>query len=223
MGRQLARSTASIGSYEGFSNEIAVTPFGTPLAPTNLAARMVNAANYASGPVAPGEIVTIFGSGLGPIDGAGMEVQAGIAVTSLAGTRLLFDGIAAPLLYVRSERISAVAPYGIASRTSTNIQVDRQGTLSAGTAVPVTTLSPGIFTLDSSGAGPGAILNQDGTINSAGNPAEPSSIVVIYAEGAGRMNPTVADGSITYEVAVSRSLYSSEIRSATPAVRSPKT
>src|SRR5205085_7153413 len=184
--------TADLGGGR-ISTSVVLAAAGHPVS----TAAVVNAANYASGPVAPGEIVTIFGSGLGPIDGAGMEVQAGIAVTSLAGTRLLFDGIAAPLLYVRSERISAVAPYGIASRTSTNIQVDRQGTLSAGTAVPVTTLSPGIFTLDSSGAGPGAILNQDGTINSAGNPAEPSSIVVIYAEGAGRMNPTVADGSIT--------------------------
>jgi trimeric autotransporter adhesin len=56
------------------------------------------------------------------------------------------------------------------------------------------TAMPGVFTLDSSGSGPGAIVNQDGTVNSATNPASAGSIVMIFATGEGQTNPDGADG-----------------------------
>jgi uncharacterized protein (TIGR03437 family) len=56
--------------------------------------------------------------------------------------------------------------------------------------------SPAIFTLDSSGTGQGAILNEDSTLNSPSNPAQRGSIVVIYATGAGQTNPFGLDGQV---------------------------
>jgi uncharacterized protein (TIGR03437 family) len=56
---------------------------------------------------------------------------------------------------------------------------------------------PGIFTLDASGSGLGAILNQDGTINGPQNPAGPGSIIVIYATGGGLTDPAYEDGELS--------------------------
>src|ERR1019366_2817487 len=61
---------------------------------------VVNAASYAAGSVSAGEIVAIFGSGLGPSTLVGMQLDSkGYVSTSLAGTQVFFDGVAAPLLY----------------------------------------------------------------------------------------------------------------------------
>jgi uncharacterized protein (TIGR03437 family) len=160
-------------------------------------AAIVNAANYASGPVAPGGIVSIWGSGMGPSDGASLQLESGRVATKLAGVRVLFDGVPAPLLYVASDQINTVVPYGVAGRPSTQLQVEYLGALSKALTVPVAAASPGVFTVDASGTGQGAILNQDFGINLVTNPAEPSSIVMIYATGEGPVNPRPADGSIT--------------------------
>src|SRR5579884_960639 len=62
------------------------------------ALRIVNAADGAEGGVAPGEIVTIYIPGFGPSVMAGQQVTAdGRVATEIAGTRVLFDGVPAPL------------------------------------------------------------------------------------------------------------------------------
>jgi uncharacterized protein (TIGR03437 family) len=53
---------------------------------------------------------------------------------------------------------------------------------------------PGIFTVDASGHGQGAIVNQDGTVNSAANPAAAGSYVSAYATGEGQTSPGGVDG-----------------------------
>jgi uncharacterized protein (TIGR03437 family) len=187
----LAPVTATLGA-QTFSTTIVLSPPGVAVS----AAAVVNAANYANGPVAPGEIVTIVGSGVGPPDGAGLQLQSGKVATTLAETRVLFDGVPAPLLYVRSDQINTVAPYGVAGRASTQLEVEHLGVRSQALTIPVGAASPGIFTLNASGEGQGAILNQDTSVNSAANPAAPGSVVVIYATGAGQFRPSAADGSI---------------------------
>lgn len=157
---------------------------------------IVNAANYAGGPVAPGEIITVAGVGMGPAEGADIQIASGMVASKVAGVRLLFDGVAAPLLYVRADQINAIVPYGLAGNTSTKVQVEYQGVLSAGSTIPVAQTSPGVFSLDASGMGQGAILNQDGTVNSTANPAAPGSIVVIFGTGQGKMSPAAVDASI---------------------------
>ncbi|HSW44455.1 MAG TPA: M12 family metallopeptidase, partial [Phycisphaerae bacterium] len=59
----------------------------------------VNAASYASGSVAPGQIVAVFGTNLGPATPALLRLDgAGKVATELAGVRILFDGVAAPMV-----------------------------------------------------------------------------------------------------------------------------
>jgi uncharacterized protein (TIGR03437 family) len=158
---------------------------------------VVNTADYLTGPVAPGELVTIFGAGMGPLQGVSMQVDSGTVATTLADARVLFDGVPAPLLFVRSDQIATVTPYGVAGRPSTRVQIEYRGALSGVIAIPVVAASPAIFAQGASGAGQGAILNQNGTVNSASNPATPDSVVTIYATGAGETKPASVDGGIT--------------------------
>ena len=76
------------------------------------------------------------------------------------------------------------------------VQVIFQSLSSSAVSIPVVTAMPGVFTLDSSGRGPGAIVNQDGTVNSATNPASAGSFVMIFATGEGQTNPDGTDGKL---------------------------
>lgn len=59
------------------------------------------------------------------------------------------------------------------------------------------TSAPGIFTIDPTGTGQGAVVNQDGSVNSAANPADRESVISIYATGEGQTSPAGVTGSVT--------------------------
>jgi len=158
---------------------------------------VVNGASWVAGPVAPGEIVSLGGTNIGPSTPAGLRLTpAGLVDTRLAETRVLFDGIAAPLIYVSRTQINCVVPYGIAGRVTTRVQVEYQGVRSDPIELRVADTAPGIFTVDASGRGQGAILNQDYTVNGAANPAARGSVVMIYATGEGQTDPPGQDGVV---------------------------
>jgi uncharacterized protein (TIGR03437 family) len=156
---------------------------------------IVNAASYAAESVSPGEIIAIFGSSLGPNTLVGLQLDSfGRVSTSLAGTQVLFDGVAAPMVYTVAGQVSAIVPYGVNGKSTTRVQVDYQGKSSNVVSMPVAAVMPGIFTMDGSGHGPGAILNQDGTVNSASNPAPVGTYIVVYGTGEGQTAPAGMDG-----------------------------
>jgi uncharacterized protein (TIGR03437 family) len=126
--------------------------------------------------------------------------------TTLAGARILFNGVPAPLLYVSDKQSSAIVPYAVAGRTSVDVQVEYQGVESDVVTVPVLASRLGVFSLDGSGQGPFAILNENGSVNSPSNPADRGSIITIYATGGGERDPAVADGQILSDVLTKPSL-----------------
>jgi len=181
-----------------FSNTVVVYGLlgaGTP-APTGTISAVVNGASFLDGPVAPGELVTIFGANLGPVAAAGAQLDGQRITDNTAGTTVMFDGVAAPLLYTSATQINAVVPFGVAGPT-TQIQVMYQGNAVASTTVAVQAASPAVFALNGSGGGQGAILNQNLTVNSSSNSAALGSVVVLYATGAGLTTPTSQDGELT--------------------------
>ena len=160
-------------------------------------AGVVNAASLAFGPVSPGEIITIFGDWFGPKTGVPGQLtpdQQGFTNT-LAESTVLFDGAPAPLIYVSKTQISAIVPYGVMV-PSTQMQVLYQGLRSDPIMLDVAAADPGLFTIDASGAGLGAILNQDTKVNSATNPAAKNSVISLFATGEGQTNPAGVDGKI---------------------------
>jgi uncharacterized protein len=161
-------------------------------------AGVTQAATFLPGPVSPGGIVTFFGSTIGPDKLATLELTADkrYATTTLASTRVLFDGIPAPLVYAQSGQTSAIVPFGVAASVSTQVEIEYSGARTNRITLPVAASTPGIFTLNSSGEGQGAILNQDGGVNGSAAPAAPGSIVVIFASGAGVFTPSATDGQV---------------------------
>jgi len=150
--------------------------------------------------VAPGEIVTLFGSGIGPASLVGLQLTGGRVSTQVEQTRILFDGVAAPIIYVSAGQVSCVVPYSVSGKSNVAIAVEFQGRNSNSVSVPVQAARPAIFTANSSGTGPGAILNQNGSVNTAANPADRNSVVVLYATGEGQTNPGGVDGQVANTV-----------------------
>jgi uncharacterized protein (TIGR03437 family) len=170
---------------------VTVTVGAPPITP----GQILNAASGLPGPVAPGEILSIFGTNLGPATGVATQFTNNRADTALGQVRVLFDGIAAPLLFVRQDQINVVAPWEIAGRLSTNIVVEYQGRVSTGIPVSVAQAAPGIFTVPAGGRGQAAALNQDNSFN-GDTPARPGSVLQVYLTGGGVSTPAVANGIV---------------------------
>jgi len=160
-----------------------------------------NAASLNGLRIAPFELVSLFGQNLGPSEPVGGTPGSdGRFPTSLGDTKVTFDGVSAPLLYVSANQINAVAPAELVSKTTTEVCVMFQSLRTNCINALVGQEFPGIFL---SGAGPSdaivpfaAAVNEDGTPNSEENPAKIGSIVSIYATGIGMITPAPPDGSV---------------------------
>ncbi len=158
---------------------------------------VLNAASYLGGGVAPGQIVTIFGSAMGPSQLTPHRVTGpGRLPTELAETRILFNGVAAPLFYVSDRQSSAIVPYAVAGEGSVDVQVEYRGVRSDAVRAPVLDVRLGIFGV----GGQPTIFHEDGSINSPSNPAPRGSVIVIYATGEGLTDPSGVEGQILGEV-----------------------
>ncbi len=156
---------------------------------------VANAASYDAAAVAPGEIVTLFGEHLAPVGTGYLAVDSnGLVRNALGGVRVLFDGVAAPLVYTTEGQIGAIVPYTAAMFPTVHVQVENQGHRSDPLTVPVAASVPAIFTNDYSGTGPSAVLNQDYSRNGPDHPAHRGSVVMIYATGEGMTDPPGVDG-----------------------------
>ena len=161
----------------------------------------MNGATAKGGPVAPGELIVVYGSNVGPGQLATLALETPDKVaTVLESTRVLFDGIPSPLVFVTSGAVSAIVPYGISGKQRTSVQVERYGVKSNAVTMQVGMASPGVFTANASGSGQGSVVNQDGTINGAGNPADRGSVIAIYATGEGQTDPGGVDGRVSIGV-----------------------
>jgi uncharacterized protein (TIGR03437 family) len=164
---------------------------------TPVISALVNAANQQSGALSPGEIITLYGR-FPSVPATNLALtSAGKVATSLAGVRLLFDGSPAPLTYVSATQINAVVPYEIADNANTRVEAEVAGVLSPALTQATTASSPAIFTVDSSGFGSAAALNQDFSVNTASNPAPKKSVMSLFATGEGRTSPVSVTGSVS--------------------------
>jgi uncharacterized protein (TIGR03437 family) len=156
---------------------------------------IVHAADQRESAVAPGQLVSIYGEHLG--DTAGVQASldsSGVIPAALDGVTVRFGGIAAPILYERADQINVQVPYEVAGLGAVAVTITRNGLTSAAFPVSVAASAPEIFTfLD--GGNRGIVFNQDGSINSADNPAARGQIIVFYVSGEGVTNPALASGT----------------------------
>jgi len=110
--------------------------------------------------------------------------------------------VAAPIIYASSTQTSVMVPYGVNGRTSTTIMVEFTGVQSNPITFSVAGSAPGIYTLNSQGTGPGAIINQDGvTVNGPNTPEKRGNVIAIYMTGEGQTSPAGMDGAVIPPVA----------------------
>jgi len=201
-------SKLSVGPYSGAITIAGVNGAVGVTVPVTLTVRglrptisaVVNAGNFANGPIAPGEIITLGGVGLGPVTAAGLSVTAGGQVAnSVAGVEVVFSpsGAMAPLIYVSEKQINAVVPYEVEGGSNPSVQVRFGGQLSDAYPVQLVASAPALFTYNGSGTGPVAAVNADGSANSADAPAARGSVVVLYLTGEGQTTPGGVTGKIT--------------------------
>jgi uncharacterized protein (TIGR03437 family) len=119
---------------------------------------VVNAASFAVVPVVPGSLSTVMGTAF-----TGTNVSA------------TFNGISATILFSNDTQINLLVPPSLASATSAQLVVTVDGSSSTATTVQLAPFEPAIF--------PNALLNQDGTLNSASNAAALGSVVYFFATG----------------------------------------
>jgi uncharacterized protein (TIGR03437 family) len=181
--RELIPVPFSIGAI---SNAATNQPFVAPVSGTG----------DATIPIAPGEIVTLFGTGLGPASLVVNTPQNGVYGTQLAGTTVNIGGIAAPIIYTSSTFVSAIVPYEINGLTSVNVYVTYQGQQSVVNTIQVATVAPGVFTLNSSGFGQALAVNLNGTVNTASNPTPAGDFLLLYETGEGQTTPAGVDGQL---------------------------
>jgi uncharacterized protein (TIGR03437 family) len=156
--------------------------------------QIFNGASFADSGLSPGLIFSVKGSGLGPAIGQSLALDAnGNIATTLAGVKLLVNGTPAPLLYVSANQINAVAPYEIANMVGqhASIQAFNNGIPSSSISDAVVAAAPAMFNLGNNQA---AIINKDGSVNGAGNPAARGDYLSIYATGEGQTTPAGIDG-----------------------------
>jgi trimeric autotransporter adhesin len=171
---------------------------------------VTDGASYAPNNISPGEIITIYGLGLGPtnlfsLTGAD-PISTSLPLAGSATTTVTIDGVPAPLLYTSASAVSCIVPFSVAAKSGSKVDLAvtyNSISVTAPTKVNVVDANPGLFTSDSSGSGQGAILNVspagDYSINSANNPAvKGTTLAVLYLTGFGTTNCVDIPASPSY-------------------------
>ena len=158
---------------------------------------VVNAASFLKGNAAPGELVSVFGTAIGPSTPLQTQLDStGKVATTLGGVQVLFNGTPAPLTYVSAGQINCAVPYEVYILGSPySVWVKYLGQTSNAFTVSPATVAPGIFATN--GTGQGAILNQNGSANGPKNPELAGNIISVFMTGEGQTSPLGITGSIT--------------------------
>lgn len=166
---------------------------------------IVDSASYAQGTISPGQLITLFGLGLGPATLTlfnpavpAPQIPSALPVTGPA-TSVTIGGVAAPILYTSANQASVIVPYDI-SGAAADLILSFSGLSSAPVSLSVAPTSPGVYTTDASGRGQGAILNynlttNDYALNSNAAPAAKGGIAVLYVSGIGATSASIASPS----------------------------
>jgi uncharacterized protein (TIGR03437 family) len=157
---------------------------------------VVNAASYSPAPsnlVAPGQIVSIFGSNFLASGSAAASTTP--LPTQLNNVTVTACGQSIPLFDVFPTQINAQLPFGCPASGTTPLTIMAGGQISAVYSLGLAAASPGVFTVNSAGTGDGVILHANNTLVNAANPAKGGEQIVIYGTGLGATNPSFATGA----------------------------
>ncbi len=193
--------TISTNGTDRYTDAGGVLELSAASAPVITAMGLVNGANFGER-VAPGAIVSIFGSGLS----ASVRSATGLPLPRLlADVRATMNGISLPLFFVSPRQINAQLPFELEGQNSATLQLSVGGVASNPVSAVLSPTAPAIFTLTADGRGPGAILRaRDFSLVSPSNPALRNEAVAIYITGLGSVSPSSPTGSPASDSPLSR-------------------
>lgn len=159
------------------------------LEPVLPAKGVVHSASFLEGPIAPGQIISIFAADLGPAAGAGAVIGPdGVLLTTIGGVQVTFNGTPGPIFFTNSSQVNVQVPYEVAGAAFADIRITVNGVLRTSLTSPVAAAVPAIYSL-AGGKGQIVALNQNGSLNGPGSPAKSGDVVVFFASGDGQSNP----------------------------------
>jgi uncharacterized protein (TIGR03437 family) len=180
------------GAYLAAVNFSQAIPAGTPQIGC-----VLDAANFMHfGPVARGQLLTLYGANLGPSQGI---VAPSGGSSTLAGVTVTFNGQPAQLLYVSSTQINVAIPSNVSPGNKTVMQVSVNAVTSASRAFWPVTGNPSLFastaTLEQLCNGGGiaygylapTAMNADGSPNDCQHQAPVGSVVSLFVNGLGEL------------------------------------
>ena len=188
--------SSKTGVVTGFTVSITGRVLSPPAVGPNT---VVSTASFEAGSVSPGEQVSLIGVNLGPTDGVRSDASKNLP-TSLSGTSVTFDGVAAPIYYVSDNLVAVQVPTTLTPGATTRIQVTAASGSSSAINLPVVPARPGIFTYEAGGGGQAKALNEDGSLNGdttivGTKPALPGTTLQIFTTGMGAVDPPIAQGT----------------------------
>jgi uncharacterized protein (TIGR03437 family) len=172
---------------------------------------ITDSADFAQiGPVAPGQLISIFGNAIGPSTPVSYDPSLPALPIALGGVSVEIDGEPASLLYVSSSQINLAVPSGVLNRSTATIKLTTPTGISGQRTVSVLPVSPALFTNGITGyplcqsktllnSVSALVFNQDGTVNSCENPAPPGSAFWVFLNGVGQQPPTATADNLTVE------------------------
>jgi uncharacterized protein (TIGR03437 family) len=190
---------AAAWTVGGWCQKPVITPGGVVSAATyatGIGALSITAYPQTGGgpALASGSVASIFGANLAASTVAARALPLPLI---LGGTSVSVNGVAAPLFFVSPTQINFQVPTSAVGSFVVSTAAGQSDPYALVTGGLVST--PGIFTLNSSGCGPGAVLNvaANGNIsyNSPANSSQPGDYIAIYGTGNGYVSPTVPDGA----------------------------
>lgn len=158
--------------------------------------QLANAASNVIGAVAPGEAVTLFGSGVGPTTlSQSSPTAVGYTPLDWDGSVVYFNGDPAPIVYTWSQQIGLVVPYEVTPGTAL-VAVQFGNSVPLELPVTIVATAPGLYTANGSGSGQAMAVNHaTGIANTTSSPVAAGDIITLYLTGAGQVSPAVPDGA----------------------------
>ncbi len=187
LGNNRVRQVAGVGSSVG-------------PAPVIGAGGIVNGASFGKLPPAAGSIVSLFGTNLAASTVAASALPLPI---TLGGVSVTVNGVAAPLFFVSAGQINFQIPWEVGSATTASVIVTTNGNASSAASLTLAASGPGVFTINSTGSGQGAIQISNtatfaapiGSIPGASaQPVARGQYITVYCSGLGAVQNPPASG-----------------------------
>lgn len=195
------------GGFYRIENIDACRWIGQPVIASN---GVVNAASYGfTNTISPRQLVTVYGTGLGPAEGQGFVLDGALRAAGQpapyptlslgnftgANPFATLTGTAMPVLHSNDSQVTAAATAAVPASGTYLLYFGWQGLqLIHPETVRVQAATPGVFTASGAKDGQANALYEDGTRNTAENPAAAGTVVQLFATGLGALSGNPALG-----------------------------